>query len=153
MEIRDKRLYRQTHSTFEAYCRERWGWSRQRAYQQIEAASYVSSLSTGVDKPETERQARALIARSLSFPHSRSAIATAQRLFALLRRLAKGVGNNAFDMRGALCRRGQWYAGTGGFRQLVTKSGDPIGYLGGYGGVSGEGYRRGAVGMGAKLRQ
>ena len=28
MEIRDSRLYRETHATFEAYCNERWGWTR-----------------------------------------------------------------------------------------------------------------------------
>jgi hypothetical protein len=27
-EIRDKRLCRQTHGTFEDYCRERWRWSK-----------------------------------------------------------------------------------------------------------------------------
>ena len=25
--IRDARLYRETHGTFEDYCRERWGWT------------------------------------------------------------------------------------------------------------------------------
>ncbi len=28
LEVRDRRLYRQTHATFEAYCRERWGIGR-----------------------------------------------------------------------------------------------------------------------------
>lgn len=51
--IRDARLYRETHATFEAYCRERWQMSRPRAYQLISAAG----MSTTVDN---ERQARAL---------------------------------------------------------------------------------------------
>ncbi len=55
MEIRDARLYRETHGTFEAYCRERWGWSRQRSHQLIEA----SRVSTVVDIGN-ERQAREL---------------------------------------------------------------------------------------------
>lgn len=61
--IRDKRLYRSTHDTFEGYCRERWDISRPRAYQLIEAAQLVSGLSTNVDKPPAnEGQARELAA-------------------------------------------------------------------------------------------
>jgi hypothetical protein len=60
-EVRDKRLYRQTHRTFELYCRERWGFSRQHAYRQMYAARLVSMSPTG-DIPATERQARALLA-------------------------------------------------------------------------------------------
>jgi VRR-NUC domain len=57
MEIRDSRLYKQTHSSFESYLRERWKMSRPRGYQLIGAAK----LSTTVDTPvENERQARAL---------------------------------------------------------------------------------------------
>lgn len=49
--IRDEQLYRETYSTFEVYCRERWGISRSRAYQLIEAAKTIESLkvSTIVD--------------------------------------------------------------------------------------------------------
>lgn len=36
--IRDERLYRLTHATFEAYCAERWGFSRATAYRMIDAA-------------------------------------------------------------------------------------------------------------------
>lgn len=61
MEIRDSRLYRETHGTFEEYCRERWGLSRPRAYQLIEAAEVAGNLSTIVDKlPSTESQTRPL---------------------------------------------------------------------------------------------
>lgn len=60
-EIRDARLYRATHGTFEDYCRERWGMSRQRAFQLTEAAGVVGRLSTTVDTaPATESQARPL---------------------------------------------------------------------------------------------
>ena len=38
--IRDGRLYRESHKTFEAYCDERWGMSRPRAYQFIAAADH-----------------------------------------------------------------------------------------------------------------
>jgi len=46
--------------TFETYCRERWGFSRQRGHQLIEAAQVAGSLSTTVDTPN-ERQARELV--------------------------------------------------------------------------------------------
>lgn len=59
--IRDERLYRATHATFEKYCRERWGFSRQRANQLIGASGVIESLTTMVVKPATERQAREMI--------------------------------------------------------------------------------------------
>jgi len=62
LEIRDTRLYRGGYSTFEDYCRERWGMSRQRAHQYIEASEVVGNLSTIVDIPSTESQARELVA-------------------------------------------------------------------------------------------
>jgi hypothetical protein len=61
-EIREKRLYRETHNTFEDYCRQRWGWARQRANQLISAASVVENLTTAVVKPSTEWQTRPLAA-------------------------------------------------------------------------------------------
>lgn len=57
--IRDSRLYRATHDTFEDYCRERWGWSRQHATRQIQAAEVASTLSPIGDNPSKESQARA----------------------------------------------------------------------------------------------
>jgi hypothetical protein len=61
MEIRERRLYReQGFTTFEDYCLERWKMSRPRAYQLMEAAYVVGNLSTIVDKPKNEAQAREL---------------------------------------------------------------------------------------------
>lgn len=58
-EIRDDRLYRNTHKTFECYLDSKWGMTRTRAYQLIDAAKAVEDLSTRVDKlPQTECQAR-----------------------------------------------------------------------------------------------
>lgn len=37
--IRDERLYRLTHPTFEAYVQERWGFSRATAYRMIDTAA------------------------------------------------------------------------------------------------------------------
>lgn len=62
MEIRDSRLYRTTHGTFEDYCRERWDFSRSSAYQFIDAARVVSAMAdTEVTVlPPNERQTRVL---------------------------------------------------------------------------------------------
>ena len=59
-QIRDRRLYRETHETFESYCLEKWNLSRPRAYQLIAAESVNSDLSTIVDTPLPESQAREL---------------------------------------------------------------------------------------------
>lgn len=60
-EIRDQRLYKETHATFEAYCRERWGFGRNYANKQIAAAHGVAALGTDVPIPKTEGEARALL--------------------------------------------------------------------------------------------
>lgn len=58
-EIRDRRTYRETHGDFDSYCRERWGFSRRRADQQIEAARTVASLGTTVPTPPPANEAQA----------------------------------------------------------------------------------------------
>jgi hypothetical protein len=58
-EIRDRRLYRETHRKFEDYVRERWGWYRQRAYGYIEAARVVDNVRpTGHELPMLEHARR-----------------------------------------------------------------------------------------------
>jgi hypothetical protein len=52
LEIRDSRLYRIEHETFEAYCREKWGMSRQNAHELIGAALVNENLSGTPDKPK-----------------------------------------------------------------------------------------------------
>jgi len=60
LEIRDGRLYRESHATFDAYCRERWGWSRDYGYKLIRSAEVAQAL--GVDHGiQSERQARELV--------------------------------------------------------------------------------------------
>jgi hypothetical protein len=62
-EIRDSRVYRVSHRTFEDYCKERWGWSRQSAYQFITASEVVANVRLGGQdnsEPASERQARPL---------------------------------------------------------------------------------------------
>jgi hypothetical protein len=51
--IRDRSLYRETHGTFEDYCRERWGLKRQRAYELIAASSVAANLSEISDIKES----------------------------------------------------------------------------------------------------
>lgn len=60
-EIRDQRLYRRTHGTFEEYCRERWGFNDSRARQLIAAAETVTDVTgQGLPSPQNEGQAREL---------------------------------------------------------------------------------------------
>ena len=60
-EIRDKRLYRATHASFEAYVAERWELSRPRAYDLIDASRVANNLSAVADVSTTnEFQLRAL---------------------------------------------------------------------------------------------
>jgi hypothetical protein len=60
-EIRDSRLYKGSHSSFEDYCRERWGFSRVRAHQLTSAADLaLTMVNSGLPEPTNERQARAL---------------------------------------------------------------------------------------------
>lgn len=61
--IRDGRLYRESHATFEEYSRDRWGLSRAHAYRQIDAAAVVNTLSPTGDTPApaSERVARELV--------------------------------------------------------------------------------------------
>jgi len=57
-EIRDSRLYKEEFGTFEDYCREKWGWTRVRAYQLIDAAGVAESLPESVKHVlQNDRQA------------------------------------------------------------------------------------------------
>ena len=60
MEIRDSRLYRATHTSFETYCREQWDMDRQRAYQLIDAVAVIRLI--GADNSvRNESTARELV--------------------------------------------------------------------------------------------
>lgn len=78
--IRDKRLYRATYETFEAYCEKVHGWVRSRAYQLIaatEVAEVAREMSTTVDI-QSEGAARPIAA--LPEEKRKAAIREAQRL-------------------------------------------------------------------------
>ena len=44
IELRDRRLYRSTHKTFDEYCLDRFGYNRSRSYQLVDAAIVVENL-------------------------------------------------------------------------------------------------------------
>lgn len=62
MEIRDSRLYREGHATFEEYCRSRWGMSKSHANRHISFRTTSDLLQDTEIKvaPEKESQTRAL---------------------------------------------------------------------------------------------
>ena len=60
VKIRDGRLYRAEHGTFEDYCQERWQMGKAYAHRIIAAAEATSNVSPMGDKPATERVARPL---------------------------------------------------------------------------------------------
>lgn len=62
--IRDQKLYRETHKTFEAYCQEKWSFTRRHANHLISAFGVAMNLGTTgsqkADLPDGERAAREL---------------------------------------------------------------------------------------------
>lgn len=59
--IRDARLYKPEHETFEAYCRKRWSLGKSRVYQLIDAAGVTSTIvDAGLAPPTNEAQTREL---------------------------------------------------------------------------------------------
>ncbi len=59
LEIRDQKLYREQHRTFEDYCRQRWGFSRVHAHRLMEAAN-VAEILLPIGNITNESQAREL---------------------------------------------------------------------------------------------
>jgi phage N-6-adenine-methyltransferase len=61
LEIRKNRLYRETHSSFESYCRERWGMRHQNADRLIRSVEVAEILNPMGFTAPNERQARELV--------------------------------------------------------------------------------------------
>ncbi|MEG4998119.1 hypothetical protein [Microcoleus sp. B4-D4] len=60
-EIREQKLYRETHKSFEAYCQQKWGIARRTAYRFIDAAKVMDNLCPiGHKIPTKENQVRPL---------------------------------------------------------------------------------------------
>lgn len=62
-EIRDSRLYRESHDSFDTYCRERWSLSRRRVDELIQTAGIATQVS-GI--PLTSVPANPAVARELA---------------------------------------------------------------------------------------
>ncbi|MEH1825881.1 MAG: hypothetical protein V7L22_11035 [Nostoc sp.] len=65
MELRDRKLYRSTHKTFEEYCRDRFGHNRRQSYLLMDAAVIFDNLEQKCDRndhilPTNEWQVRPL---------------------------------------------------------------------------------------------
>lgn len=58
--IRDGRLYRETHPTFEEYCREKFNMTHRYANMKISAAASIKSLGTIGSQTPSERAVRPL---------------------------------------------------------------------------------------------
>ena len=58
LEIQSKKLYRENFRTFEAYCRERWGFSRQRAYQLTAGARVAGQIGRPIPESHARQLAR-----------------------------------------------------------------------------------------------
>ena len=72
-ELRDKRLYRSTHKSFEIYCRERFNYTRDTVYLKIAAAMVYSNIENNlptngrqIPLPTNERQLRDLAKANLT---------------------------------------------------------------------------------------
>jgi hypothetical protein len=62
-EIHDAQLYRETHGTFEDYCRDKRGMERRYAYRMMDAAEAFGNVAHGPHSgPTSERQTRPLTA-------------------------------------------------------------------------------------------
>ncbi|MBD2342005.1 hypothetical protein H6G64_34300 [Calothrix sp. FACHB-156] len=66
-ELRDRRLYRSTHKTFEEYCQDRFNYSRDAAYLKISATAvyenlqkFLPTIGRQIPMPTNERQLRSL---------------------------------------------------------------------------------------------
>ncbi len=106
-EIRDSRLYREAYDTFEAYCKAKWGISRSRAYEYMDAAGVADRLSGIPDTPAIES---ASVARELSPlrddpPAMAAALTTAveqhgpEPTAAQVREVVRGPEPDALDIR------------------------------------------------------
>jgi hypothetical protein len=93
--IRDARLYRETHTSFEEYLAERWEMSRPQAYRLIEAWPLAQRLSPMGDKLN-ERQVRELL--PLADRHGQDAAAVVYQTVAE----ADGVQVTAAVLHGAV---------------------------------------------------
>lgn len=98
MRIRDSRLYRDGYTSFEEYCRDRWGMDRISAHRHIDAAKAVLSIdNTGAPVPVNVGQVRELAPIRDNPEAMATAMQTAQATAA-----AEGRAVTARDIRAAV---------------------------------------------------
>lgn len=79
-ELRDKRLYRSTHRTFEEYCQDRFGYTRRRPYQLIEAAIVFENLCTnGTQNNNATNELCTIGTQNNSLPVGKDILPTSER--------------------------------------------------------------------------
>jgi phage N-6-adenine-methyltransferase len=61
LRIHDAELYKSTHSTWQNYCQQRWGWSRQHCYRLMGAAELVQNNLSPVGDTPRETHIRPLV--------------------------------------------------------------------------------------------
>lgn len=82
--IRDGKLYRKTHDTFEKYCEDRWGFSSRRAFQLVDATQALENLKCEPvvhNLPKTERAIRPLteLPKEGQIEAAKQAVTTAEK--------------------------------------------------------------------------
>lgn len=58
--IRDQKMYKEEHGSFEKYVHDRWDMQRRRAYQYIDAADIIEDLSEAFEQKELPKSESAL---------------------------------------------------------------------------------------------
>ena len=116
-QLRDLRLYRDTHSSFSDYCRERFGHSRQKSDYLIAGANIYENLTTnrcdvlptteyqvrplGVLEPEIQVQAwkeAVAVARGASSMNASGKVPSNQIVKKVVRQLTLTPGSNPFEL-------------------------------------------------------
>lgn len=64
-ELRDRRLYRSTHKTFEQYCKDRFGYERRHPYRLIDAAGVIENLCPNRTHDEKSFEPRQILPTKL----------------------------------------------------------------------------------------
>jgi len=72
LRIRDGRLYRATHRTFESYCSDRWGFARNYANKLIASAAVLENLGTIV--PKSEKVSQSTLKEEIPLPKTETQV-------------------------------------------------------------------------------
>lgn len=114
--IKSKRLYRETHDTFEAYCRERWDIGRSYAWRFIGAAERINLLPkiNNMPRPANEFQVRPFLKlKAEAFPkvweqitkRAKNGKVTSDLVQTVLREIASADSNNHTTARPRVPRK------------------------------------------------